>query len=233
MSELYSNALDGNPEARTGFPVHQPGTKATVYGAGAANQPGESAEGQTQDEFAAKAAERAWQESSVRLAASRTQEINDPFLLVAIMHRRADKIARENHIGLNLELKANPAMGRMRPPDQFPSPQVTVKMKPTDDSTMVETSGSFIPHEAFLVDQLALLSIAAKQRLRELVEDANVVAINRQKTSHGEVPVEWASAAAPMNREQLPSPPAENEDASGTALKRKFYNLDPLNWHVS
>lgn len=204
MSELYSNAMDANSEARTGFAQHPPGAKSSFYGAGPANQPAETASEQDQKQLAVKAAEQAWADSSMRLAVQRTQEINDPFLLVAILHRRAEKIARENHIGLNLDMKNNAqTMGKMRLPEQFPSPKVTVKVEPGPDSTMVHTTGSYIPHDSYLVDQLALMSIATKQRLREMVEDADGVAVNRQKTSHGEISEDWATAAAPMNVEPL------------------------------
>ncbi|KAG5930472.1 hypothetical protein E4U42_001044 [Claviceps africana] len=204
MSELYSNAMDANSEARTGFAQHPAGSKSTFYGAGPANQPAENVSEQDQRKFALKAAEQAWADSSMRLAVQRTQEINDPFLLVAILHRRAEKIARENHISLNLDMKNNAqSMGKMRLPEQFPTPAVTVKMQPGPDSIMVQTTGSYIPQDSFLVDQLALMSIATKQRLREMVGDANVVAVNRQKTSHGEIPEDWTAAGAPMNAEPL------------------------------
>ncbi|PTB70970.1 hypothetical protein BBK36DRAFT_1107695 [Trichoderma citrinoviride] len=203
MSELYSNAFETISEARTGFAHYAPGSKSSFYGAGPANQPAQPTD-LSQNQYAAQAAEQAWQESSMRLAVQRTQEISDPFLFVALLHRRMEKIAREHHLGLNLELKNNAqSMGKMKLPENFATPKVTVKTSPGPDGTLVETSGSFIPHDAYLVDQLALLSIATKQRLRELVEDADVIAKTRQKTSHGDVPPEWAPAAAPMNTEPL------------------------------
>ncbi|EHK15852.1 uncharacterized protein TRIVIDRAFT_174572 [Trichoderma virens Gv29-8] len=215
MAELYSNALESIPEARTGFAHYTPGSKSTFYGAGPANQPAQPTD-LTQKQYTAQAAEQAWQESTMRLAVQRTQEINDPFLLVALLHRRAEKIAREHHLGLNLELKNNvPSMGKMKLPDNFATPKVTVKTSTGPDGALVETSGSFIPHDAFLVDQLALLSIATKQRVRELVEDANVVARTRQKTSHGDIPSEWAAAAAPVNAEPLEPMVEKDGDANG------------------
>ncbi|KAH6996809.1 hypothetical protein EDB80DRAFT_134238 [Ilyonectria destructans] len=203
MNDLYSNNFDAN-DARTGFAHNPPGPKSTFYGAGPANQPAQPATDQAQNQFAVQEAERAWSESSMRLAVQRTQEINDPFLLVAMLHRRAERIAREHHLGLNLDLKNNSqTMGKMRLPEQFPQPRVNVKVTPGPDSTMVNTTGSYIPQDAYLVDQLALMSIATKQRLRELVQDASVIATTRQKTSHGDVPDDWAPAAAPMNAEPL------------------------------
>ncbi|KAH7156773.1 hypothetical protein EDB81DRAFT_854819 [Dactylonectria macrodidyma] len=203
MNDLYSNNFDAN-EARTGFTNNPPGPKSSFYGAGPANQPPQPTPDQSQTQFAVQEAERAWSESSMRLAVQRTQEINDPFLLVAMLHRRAERIAREHHLSLNLDLKNNSqTMGKMRLPEQFPQPRVTVKVTPGPDATMVHTTGSYIPQDAYLVDQLALMSIATKQRLRELVQDASVIATTRQKTSHGDVPDDWAVAAAPMNAEPL------------------------------
>lgn len=205
MSELYANSFDSSSEARTGFAQHPAGSKSSLYGAGAANQAGEAISETEQDKFAREAAEKAWTESSMRLAVQRTQEIKDPFLLVALLHRRAEKVAREHSIGLNLDYKNSASgMGKMKLPDQFPAPKVTVATKPgPDSSAMVQTTGSFVPHDAFLADQLALLSIASKHRVRELLEDATVVASTRQTTSHGEIPEEWAVAAAPPNRDPL------------------------------
>lgn len=214
MNDLYSNNFDIS-DARTGFAHHPPGPKATFYGAGPANQPAQPTLDHSQEQFMLQQAERAWSESSMRLALQRTQEINDPFLLVAMLHLRAEKIAREHHLMLNLDLKNNnQSMGKMRLPEQFPQPKVTVKVTPAEGSTTVSTTGSYIPHDAFLVDQLALMSIATKHRLREMVEDANAIAVNRQKTSHGDVPEEWAPAAAPMNAEPLGPIDAE-KDGSG------------------
>lgn len=227
MSELYSNAMDASSDARTGFAHLPAGPKSTFYGAGPANQPPEPMTAQSQDQLAAKAAEQAWAESSMHLAAQRTQEINDPFLLVALLHKRVEKIACEYNLGLNLDMKnSNQTMGKMRPPEQFPMPKVTVRMEPGPDSTLVQTTGSYIPHDSFLVDQLALMSIAAKHRLRELVEDAGVLATHRQHTSHGDVPEEWAPAAAPMNVEPLETMDKDVEmgcadDAGMVSPKRK------------
>ncbi|POR38168.1 Uncharacterized protein TPAR_01646 [Tolypocladium paradoxum] len=226
MSELYSNALDTNADARTGFAHHPAGPKSTFYGAGPANQPPEPNATQDQDQFSAKAAHQAWAESSMRLAVQRTQEINDPFLMVALLHRRAEKIAREHHLGLNLDMKNNQSTGKTRLLEQFPVPTVTVRMEPGPDSTMVQTTGSYIPHDSFLVDQLALMSIATKQRLREMVEEADVVAVNRQKTSHGDVPEEWAAAAAPMNAEPLE--PMDTADETTETASAEDHGTNPL-----
>lgn len=204
MADMFTTSFDGSSEARTGLAHQTAGSKVSFYGAGPANQAAEAIPDPDQDKFAQEAAERAWRDSSMHLAMQRTQELRDPFLTVAMLHRRADKIAREHGIGLNLDYKTTPAsLGKMKVAEQFPNPKVTVTFKTGPDSTSVATTGSFVPHDAYLVDQLALMSIASKSRLRDLLEEAAVIASTRQKTSHGEVPEEWAEAAAPVNQEPL------------------------------
>ncbi|OLN87328.1 hypothetical protein CCHL11_03599 [Colletotrichum chlorophyti] len=193
MAELFV------PESRTGFPPYPPGSKGSFYGAGPANQPAQPAGTDSQDQMVAQQAEKAWQESAKRLAQTRTMELNNAFLQVPVVFRRAEKFAKEQGLSLNLEIKnSNQPMGRMRLPEEFPAPTVTVTSKKGPDSTMVTTSGTWIPQEAYLVDQLALLSLATKQRMRGLIEDSNRIARTRQKSSHGEIPEEWQVAAAPL-----------------------------------
>ena len=82
-------------------------------------------------------------------------------------------------------------------PDDQSQPTVTIQTKTLDDGAVVNTYGSIIPQDAYLVDQFALISIACKQRLKALLEDALRVTENRQATSHGDIPEEWSDAAAP------------------------------------
>ncbi|KAI8152365.1 hypothetical protein K4K61_010654 [Colletotrichum sp. SAR11_59] len=194
LSDLY--VPDGQ---RTGYAPYPPGNKGSFYGAGPANQPAQPAGVTTQNALVAQEAEKAWQESAKRLATTRTMELNNAFLQIPIIFRKAEKFAKEQGLSLNLEIKNNnQPMGRMRLPEEFPNPSVTVSTKTGPDATMVTTTGTWIPQEAYLVDQLALLSLATKQRLRTLMEDSNRIAKNRQKSSHGEVPEEWQTAAAPL-----------------------------------
>ncbi|GKT47178.1 uncharacterized protein ColSpa_07359 [Colletotrichum spaethianum] len=205
LSELYV------PESRTGYPPYPPGNKGSFYGAGPANQPAQPAGTDAQNQLVAQAAEKAWQESAKRLAQTRTMELNNAFLQVPVVFRKAEKFAKDQGLSLNLEIKnSNQPMGRMRLPEEFPAPSVTVSTKNGPDSTVVTTSGTWIPQEAFLVDQLALLSLATKQRLRTLMEDSNRIAQIRQTSSHGEIPEEWQTAAAPLKN----SLETQGEDAT-------------------
>lgn len=218
LAEFYAGSF--TQEARTGAPANAPGNKGSFYGAGMANQPGEPVATLNQEAYEAEVAQRAWDEAAHRLALARSVEIMNPFLIIANLHHRVEKIAKEHGLGVNLDLKnANPA-GKLRPPQDFPPPKVTVSTKPGPEGTMVTTAGSFIPHDAYLVDQLALMSIATKHRLRELIEDANTVAVNRQTTSHGEIPAEWADVAVPL-RTGLDSLPDGTEGAADSRPRKR------------
>ncbi|KAK0626797.1 hypothetical protein B0T14DRAFT_511016 [Immersiella caudata] len=221
LADFYAGSFA--QEARTGLPANAPGGKASMYGAGWANQPAQPTDA-TQEQFAADAAKKAWDEAAQRLAISRSNEIREPFLQIATVHARAEKIAKEHGIGLNLDLRSNPAlMGKLKAPVDFPQPKVTVSTKAGPEGTMVATSSSWIPHDAWLADQLALLSIATKHRLRELIEEAADVAINRQTTSNGEVPEEWAEVAVPLQTglSSLPEPDSAVSPPTNP-LKRSF-----------
>ena len=63
-------------------------------------------------------------------------------------------------------------MGTMRRPNEFSSSDVNVQTMVGPIGTMVATNGTFLPYDSLLVDQLALISVATKYRLRELLEDA-------------------------------------------------------------
>ncbi|KAK3900731.1 hypothetical protein C8A05DRAFT_45484 [Staphylotrichum tortipilum] len=220
LAEFYAGTF--TQEARTGAPANPPGTKGSFYGAGMANQPGEAIAAANQKAYEAEVAQQVWDEAAHRLAVMRSVEIANPFLIIANLHRRVEKIAKEHGLGVNLDLRnANPA-GKLRAPQELTPPKVTVTTKPGPDGTMVSTTGSFLPHDAFLVDQLALVSIGTKHRLRELIEDANAVAVNRQTTSHGEIPAEWADVAVPLRTGLDSLPDAPETAADSNPKKRSF-----------
>ncbi|KAK4167427.1 hypothetical protein QBC43DRAFT_141791 [Cladorrhinum sp. PSN259] len=216
LAELYGGSFA--QEAKTGLGANAPGAKGSFYGAGAANRPAETTN-LSQEEFEAEAARKAWEDAAQRLAVVRANELRNPFLIIANLHGRADKISKEYGLNLNLDLKNQNAAGKMRAPQEWQPPKVIVNTKITPGGAIVSTSGSFVPHDAYLVDQLALLSISTKHRLRELIEDANVAATTRQKTSHGEIPPEWADVAVPL-RTGLDSLPIDA--TNGESSKRSF-----------
>lgn len=178
----------------------QPGDSASFYGAGPLNAGGETpGAGISQDQYNQELADRAWERASQNLAVSRQRELNNPFLNVGLVHTRMSKISRDNGLALNIDPRSQ-AMGTMALPDAFTNR--TVRINSVDappDGLIVTTNGNFIPFDSMLVDQLALLSIATKHRLRTLLENANRLTIGRQTGSHGLIPGDWVEAAAPSN----------------------------------
>ncbi|KAI1364542.1 hypothetical protein F5Y08DRAFT_306627, partial [Xylaria arbuscula] len=202
-----------NLETRTGFSNLPPGGRDSFYGAGPANQPAEPNDGKSQKEYAALRADNIWNEAAHRLAVVRSQEIRQHMLEPGMLHRRMAEVAQKFGLGLNVDLKPDGKssyMGKFSQPSEFPKPELKMVFQPDSKGTMVNTMGSFIPKEAFLADQIALLSIGTKERLRDMLSDAHKIAENRQKSSHGNIPPEWADAAAP------PSPKVNGTSSEGT-----------------
>ncbi|KAI0809755.1 hypothetical protein GGR55DRAFT_165544 [Xylaria sp. FL0064] len=190
-----------NLETRTGFPHLPAGGRDSFYGAGPANQPPEPTDAKSQEEYAALQADRTWNEAAHRLAVTRSQEIRHHLLEPGVLHKRMHDVAQKFGLSLNVDLKPDGKsqyMGRFSQPAEFPKPELKIVFQPDAEgaSALVKTLGSFIPKESFLVDQIALLSIATKEHLGDLLNDANRIAETRQKSSHGAVPTEWADAAA-------------------------------------
>lgn len=227
MAQFYAGST--RPEARTGFPANMPGGAASMYGAGLANQPAQAIS-QDQTQFEVEQAKAAWQDAAGKLAAVRTHEVRNPFSNVAVLHRRAQQIAKEYGLGLVLDPKTNHGMGKMKLDTEFPEPSVEVTTKVVGPDVVVSTTRSFLPVESFLAEQIGLLSIATKHRLRQLIEDADRVARTRQQTSHGVAPPEWVDVAVPIKtvdaslalETSSPAPGGENEaDPGANPLKRK------------
>ncbi|KAI1139584.1 hypothetical protein F5Y05DRAFT_379458 [Hypoxylon sp. FL0543] len=191
--EEYANNLD-----TLGYPRYPPGSRQTAYGAGPANQPAQAVGDISQEELAVQAADYAWNEAAARLAKSRSLEIRHYLLEPGVVHKRMADVAQTYGIGLNLDVKQDGTgkyMGRMMQPIDFPKPEIQVSIQKGPEGAIVQTAGSFLPPESYLIDQIALLSLSTKQRLGELISDANRIATTRQTSAHGQVPQDWLDAA--------------------------------------
>jgi hypothetical protein len=193
-----------NLEPRNGFPHLPAGGRDSFYGAGPANQPAEPTDAKTQEELAALVADRVWNEAAHRLAVTRSQEMRHHLLEPGVVHKRLHDIASKFGLGLNLDIKPDARsqyIGKFAAPAEFPKPELKMSYRPGPDGkdALVQTWGSFIPKESFLVDQIALLSIGTKERLRDLLSDANKISVTRQKSSHGAIPADWLDAAVPQS----------------------------------
>lgn len=230
LAEYYAGSF--GQDSRTGFPANAPGGRGSFYGAGPANQPGTPATS-GQKEFEAALAEQRWNESAARLSATRAVEQSDPFLQLANLHARAEKFARQYNLDLNLDTKTQPVQKSRNPADYPVAPKVTVTTREGPDGAMVSVYGSVLPPDSYLIDQLALLSIATKHRVRELLEDADQIATTRQQTSHGVIPSDWADSAAPLDSTGLPVDDGETaakaieSGANGSTNPRKRELTNP------
>lgn len=194
LAEYYAGSY--GQDARTGLPANEPGNRASLYGAGFANQPGADAGGLSQKEFEAQEAERIFNESASRLAATRSLEHNDPFLNFANLHKRMQDVAQSHGLELNLDNKTNPQQAHVqktRPVADLPVPKLTITTKVGPDGALVAVNGSVVPTDSFLADQLTLLSLGTKHRVRGLVAECDKLATHRQTTSHGKMPMCWSS----------------------------------------
>lgn len=187
------------PEARTGFPANAPGGRGSFYGSLWANQPAETIDEANQRKIELETAKHAWADAARTLASTRSSALHNRFLEFGPIFLRAEKIANEYGISVIMDPKAIPSVStRSRQDFEFQKPSVTVQTKKGPDGiSFISTTQTYVPEDSYLADQLALLSLATKHRLRELLEDANKVAETRQKTSHGVVEDDWLDAAAP------------------------------------
>lgn len=208
-----SRSHPGNIAAGHSFTQFPPGHEGSFYGSGPANQPGEAPNTKTQAEFEKKAADKAWNDAARDLAVSRQRELNNPFLNVAHVHKRMERIAIDNGLSLNTDFQLK--MGTMRLPEHFNNTDVKVQTAVGPEGTITATSGSFIPADTLLVDQLALMSISTKHRLRGLLEDALKLAIGRQTGSHASIGEEWADVAAPAMKPSVATIVDEGGPRSG------------------
>lgn len=206
LADYYAGSY--SQEARTGLPANTPGNRASLYGTGFANQPGVPAT-VTQKEFEVAEAERAWNESAARLSATRAVEHSAPFLNYANLHARMEKIAAGHGLELNLDNKNNSQQAHVqksRNPAEYPAPKVTVSTKTGPDGALVSVSGTVLPVDSFLIDQLALLSLGTQHRLRGLVQECDKMATHRQQSSHGVIPMAWAEDGIPLEAVGLYDP---------------------------
>lgn len=196
FNSQISGSQSGTISSGNSFTQFPPGDERSFYGAGPANATAEIPNTKSQEEYHRQVVSQVWNDASHDLAVSRQRELNHPFLEIGRVTAKMDRIARENGLALNRDRTGN--MGTMKLPSDFASPSVYIQTAVGPDGTAItSTNGNFIPHDSLLVDQVALISIGTKHRLRAMIEDAARLAKGRQTLSHGIVPPEWADVAAP------------------------------------
>lgn len=201
--------------ANNGFNVlaqNLPGDRSSFYGGGTFNQPA------TPFESAADRAEFERKKALRRKAERLQYHLNDPFLLTGWLQRRISQQAQKMQVII-------PNAGLLSSTNY--SGQVTEIAVAGPDNHEVLTllkGQDLLYHDSPLVDLLTLVSLAAEERLRTLVEDAATLAKGRRLGSHGVVPDSLADLAvgdgAPESAHTLPTPSNSAISPKSNPLKR-------------
>jgi len=187
-----SQSTNGSGPSFTQFP---PGNEGSFYGAGPANAAPDKANGLSLEEYQRQAAQKAWSDAAHNLAVSQGSEFNNPFLSTNRLHQKMDDMSQKH--GLRLNRVDRNMMGQFAQPRDFHASRQSIGIQQANGPGVIMNSvnGNFVPNDAMLSDQVALLSLACKHRLRVLIEEASKIARGRQTGSHGVVPEEWAEVA--------------------------------------
>ncbi|KAI4160045.1 MAG: hypothetical protein LQ342_006081 [Letrouitia transgressa] len=151
-----------------------PGSRDSFYGSGAFNQasmPYQSPE--EIQEIGRKRAER-------RQAEMKQYHLNNPFLFGTPLHEKIAKLARSEQVAIS---QSGSWHGQT-------SQEVPTHIHGPDnhDKLVVLKGQSILSHNAPVAEFISLLSLAAEERLRSILEDAATVAIGRRTGSNGIVP---------------------------------------------
>ena len=145
----------------------------------------------------------------------RQRHLEDPFLWANSMRFRMERIANDNGIKI-------PMSGLFDKIDR----NKLIENKETKESKHKDEGGGSIQmekapsilHKGVALDGImSLLSLAANDRIRNLIEESYQLARGRQFGSDGKVPEEWADLAAPQHQEEAP---LTNGDTSHAPLPR-------------
>lgn len=131
-------------------------------------------------EFAVK------RQAAARAKAEKCQHhLNNPFLLGNVLRLRADSLAKEGGVALDV----NGLYVKNRP-----EPSTTVMMN-GDNTQGIVLAESKIEHGVPFAEVLSLISLAANERMRNLIDEAHAIARARRYGDHGRVPPEFADLA--------------------------------------
>ncbi|CAD6592833.1 MAG: hypothetical protein ASARMPREDX12_006518 [Alectoria sarmentosa] len=160
-----------------------PGDRNSFYGAGTFNQ--SAAPYISADEIAAADLKKALR----RKAEIKSYHMNDPFLFGGSLSKRLIRQAQSMQVQVPKNgLFSN--VSRLNVPHQLlvHGPDKNEVLKVVKGESLLNTEGPY-------VEILSLLSLAAEERMRGLVEDAATLAKGRRIGSHGIVPVELTDLA--------------------------------------
>ena len=170
------------------------------------------------------------QKRAIRRRAEKIQHhATDPFLMTGWVQQRLWHAVKREGIA-----KSNPGMAKFA---HHATGMNDISNPGLDMNGLLSTSkgqDSF-SHDAPLMEFFTLISLATKERLRGLVEEAATLAKGRRMGSHGEVPSEFTElAAGPDDFGSVPALPTPGNSAvspKSNSLKRMNENCS-LGGHV-
>ena len=189
-----------------------PGDRNSFYGAGSFNQP--AAPYMSAEDIAAADLKRALR----RQAEIKSYHLNDPFLFGGSLSRRVLIQAQKLQVQVPQKGLFNNVNAQNVPHKLYVhGPDKNENLRMVTGESLLSTEGSY-------VEILSLLSLAAEERLRGLVEDAATLAKGRRIGSHGIVPIELADLAtgegATETANGLPTPGNSAVSPKTNPLKR-------------
>ncbi|QDS77559.1 hypothetical protein FKW77_001256 [Venturia effusa] len=133
--------------------------------------------------------------------ARKQKHLNDPFLQTGCVRERLERKTLEYQV--RLDSKGFYEQAPPKPPPQNPQNLHASTMTGVNGTGIIVAKASgMLEQGAPLVDLLSLLSLAANERLRGLLEDAHAISRARQFGSQGVVPPEWADIAEGRGKPQ-------------------------------
>lgn len=128
--------------------------------------------------------------------------LTDPFLLAGVLRQRISKRAYEHGITVNLEGLFD------KIPDTPQNVTRTTMASSNGEAIVGLQASSLLSQHAPFVEVLSLLSLAAEERVRTVLEDSFALSQGRQNTSHGVVPPSLADIAV-ADKESRPTQAAQ------------------------
>ncbi|MCJ1263789.1 hypothetical protein MMC22_003659 [Lobaria immixta] len=217
FSSFESNSSGGNiPPSVNVLSPNVPGDRSSFYGAGTFSQP--PGPYQSRGDRAESDRKRT---NKIKLE-RRQYHLNDPFLLTGWLQRRLTEQAHKNQVII-------PTAGLLSSTNQ--SGQEVAVAGPDKHEMIVTLKGEdLLYHAAPLVEILTLLSLAAEERLRAMVEDAATCANGRRIGSHGIVPADLADLAVGSEAFEsvtaLPTPGNSAVSPKSNPLKRSYASMN-------
>jgi hypothetical protein len=227
----YGNSFNSQQSASTASPHGSFNQWGQAQGAGAFQGTGPLSQSVSQEQHQAELV-RKHELASRAFAEAAQAPLTDPFLFANVLRHRITKRAYENGVKVNLEGLFD------KIPETPQNVTRTTMTGPNGESIEHISADSLLNQNASFVEVLSLISLAAHERVRAVLEDSLAMKEIRQKTSHGTVPHDMAALAVsnpstktvnvgPLNisKSTWEVPDSAISPMTQTASKRQYFSL--------